>query len=319
MSDSISKMLGADPVTRLRRAQAGTVLAGALAAAALGGAACAGSAAPAYDLGARFDCLRQQNMAVVSAHRGQPDPSAVDNALSSLEASVAAGIPFLEVDVATTRDGVLVLMHDDTLDRTTTGSGPVLERTWAEIRALRLTRPDGHVLDERVPRFVDVLNWGRKAGVLFQIDVKKTTTWRSVVDALRAAGMEQRALIITESVEDAKTVHRLAPAVMISVTIEKAEDLEAVRSAIPADRLLGWTGTRQPAASLLRALRDAGIEPILGTLGRPGDRLDDAYVADGSPSEYAALVASGVVMIASDRAATAQQAIGDRYKGCLGR
>jgi hypothetical protein len=49
----------------------------------------------------------------------------------------------------------------------------------------------------------------------------------------------------------------------------------------------------------------------------PGERLDDVYVADGNPSEYAALVRAGVVMIASDTAVVAQRAIGDGYRACL--
>jgi glycerophosphoryl diester phosphodiesterase len=269
------------------------------------------------DLGTRLDCLRERHLAVVAAHRGQPDPSAAENAMSSFRASLAAGVPFLEVDVATTRDGVLVLMHDDTLDRTTTGSGPVNERTWEDIRGLKLERPDRTVLDEGVPRFADVLDWGRRAGAHFELDVKKTTKWSDVIDAVRGTGMEQQVLVVTYTLEDARTVHGLDPRLMISVEMGNPADLEAARRLLPADRMLGWTGLRDPGAGTLAALRDAGIEPILGTLGRAGERLDDLYVKDGDPSEYADLVRGGVVMIASDRAVAAQRAIGFGYRTCL--
>jgi len=269
------------------------------------------------DLGARLDCLRQKNLAVVAAHRGQPDQSAAENAMSSFTATLAAGVPFLEVDVATTSDGALVLMHDDTLDRTTTGSGTTTSRTLAEIQALRLKRPDGTVLDEHVPRFPDVLEWGRRAGAYFEVDVKRTTKFEDVVNAIRAAGMENRALVVTYNLADAKKVHALDERLMISVTIEKAEDLAAARLAVPADRMLGWTGTSDPQHRPFAALREAGIEPIFGTLGRPGERLDDRFLADGNPSEYQDLVRSGVVMIASDAAVAAQRAIGTGYRACF--
>ena len=123
-------------------------------------------------LAAQFDCLREERLTVVAAHRGQPDQSLPENAWSSIVASHAAFVPFLEIDIATTRDNVLVLMHDDTLDRTTTGSGPVDEKRWAEIQALRIKRPDGAILDERVPAFADVLTWGRDVGARFELDVK---------------------------------------------------------------------------------------------------------------------------------------------------
>jgi glycerophosphoryl diester phosphodiesterase len=279
--------------------------------------ACTPSASAPPGLGARLDCLRERNLAVVAAHRGQPDPSAPENAMSSFEASLAAGVPFLEIDVASTRDGVLVLMHDDTLDRTTTGAGPVHLRTWDEITGLKLERPDGTVLDEGVPRFDEVLSWGRRAGASFELDVKKTTRWGDVVDAVRDAQMQDRVLVVTYSMADASTVHRLDSRLMISVTIDEPGDLRRAQRRIPANRMLGWVGTSRPSGRLLDSLRDAGIEPILGTLGRPGDRLDDVFIADGDPSEYADLVRRGVVMIASDRAVEAQRAIGFGYRACL--
>ncbi len=278
---------------------------------------CTPKTTPTVDLGTRLDCLRQHNLAVVAAHRGQPGQSAAENAMSSFAASLAAGVPFLEVDVATTSDGALVLMHDDTLDRTTTGSGPTTSRTLAEVEALKLKRPDGTVLDERVPLFADVLAWGRKVGACFEVDVKRTTKFEDVVSAVRAAGMENRALVVTYTLDDAKRVHALDARLMISVPIDKPEDVAAVRASLPLDRVLGWTGTSNPQASLFAALRSAGVEPIFGTLGRAGVRLDDVYAADGNPSEYVDLVRSGVVMIASDAAVAAQRAIGTGYRACL--
>jgi glycerophosphoryl diester phosphodiesterase len=278
---------------------------------------CTPKTVPTPDLGTRLDCLRQHALAVVAAHRGQPDQTAAENAMSSFTASLAAGVPFLEVDVATTSDGALVLMHDDTLDRTTTGTGPTTSRTLADVEALRLKRPDGRVLDERVPLFRNVLEWGRKAGAYFEVDVKRTTRFEDVVNAVKAAGMENRALIVTYNLADAKTVHSLDPLLMISVTMEKPEDLAAARQAFPLDRMLGWTGTSNPQASLFAALRSAGVEPIFGTLGRPGERLDDKFAADGNPSEYLDLVRAGVVMIASDAAVVAQRTIGTGYRACF--
>lgn len=271
------------------------------------------------DLGAELDCLRERQLALVAAHRGQPDQSAAENAMSSFRASLAAGVPFLEIDVATTRDGVLVLMHDDTLDRTTTGSGAVTERTWAELQAVRIKRPDGAVLEDRVPRLDDVLRWGRTAGAWFELDVKKTTRFADVVAAVRAARMEERVVVVTYTLADAKTVHALDPRLMISVSMETESDFAAAREAFATDRMLGWTGTRDPQSRPFAALRQAGIEPIFGTLGMPGQRLDDVYLADGNPSEYLDLVRAGVVMIASDCAVAAQRAIGYGYRACLAR
>ena len=274
-------------------------------------------AVPQADLGSRLDCLRTRTLAVVAAHRGQPDQTAAENAMSSFRASLSAGVPFLEIDVATTRDGVLALMHDDTLERTTTGSGRVDARTWAEVQAVRIKRADGTVLDDRVPAFPDVLAWGREANAYFEVDVKPTTKFGDVVDAIHAAKMVDRVVVVTYTLADAVTLHRLDPRLMISVTLDTPEALAEARKVIPSDRMLGWTGTANPQRQPFAALRAAGIEPIFGTLGRPGVRLDDVYLADGNPSEYGDLVRSGVVMIASDAAVAAQKAIGYGYQACF--
>jgi glycerophosphoryl diester phosphodiesterase len=268
-------------------------------------------------LGSEMDCLREKHLAVVAAHRGQADPSAPENAMSSFRATLAAGVPFLEIDVARTSDAVLALMHDDTLDRTTTGSGAVSERPWAEIQRAKLKRADGTVLDEGVPTLGEALAWGKQAGARFEIDVKRTTPFNEVIAAVKAADMEDRVLIVTYTLEDAVTVHRLDGEVMISVTLDSPQAIDAARKVIDPQRMLGWTGTSAPETRPFDALRDAGIEPIFGTLGRPGERLDDRYAADRDPSEYRGLVRAGVVMIASDTAAAAQRAIGDGYRACL--
>jgi glycerophosphoryl diester phosphodiesterase len=271
------------------------------------------------DLADRLDCLREGQLALVAAHRGQPDQTAAENALSSFRASIAAGVPFLEIDVATTKDGILTLMHDDTLDRTTTGSGRVDAHTWAELQAVRIKRPDGTVLDDRLPTFAEALEWGREAHAYFEVDVKPTTKFSDIVTAVQAARMADRVVIVTYKLADAVTIHGLDARLMISVTLDTPEALAEARTVIDPHRMLGWTGTRDPQKQPFAALRAAGIEPIFGTLGRPGERLDDTYLADGNGSEYVDLVRAGAVMIASDAAAAAQRAIGAGYRACFSK
>lgn len=269
-------------------------------------------------LEAAFTCLREQRLAVVSAHRGQPDPDAAENALSSLRESLAAGVPILEIDIATTRDGTLVLMHDDTLDRTTTGSGRVAEKTYNELKSLNIRRDDGGLTDDRVPTLAAALTWGRTAGAYFQLDVKKSTRFADVVAAVDKARMRDRVIVITYNQADAITVHRLDPALLVSVAIDSPADVDALAAqGFNPDRLLAWTGNRDERPGLWQALAGRGIEPLFGTLGRPGARLDDRYIQDGDPSEYRALAQAGVTMIASDRAATAATALGNDHQRCM--
>ena len=80
---------------------------------------------PSGDLNGFFDCLEENGAALVSAHRGGAYPGFPENSIAAMGHVLAEAPAVMEVDVATSADGVLYLMHDDTLDRTTTGSGAV--------------------------------------------------------------------------------------------------------------------------------------------------------------------------------------------------
>lgn len=72
---------------------------------------------------------------VIAAHRGEAT-GAPENTLPAFAAAIAAGVPVIETDVQLTADGVPILMHDFTLDRTTDGTGPVWAATWEQVRQL---------------------------------------------------------------------------------------------------------------------------------------------------------------------------------------
>jgi glycerophosphoryl diester phosphodiesterase len=279
-------------------------------------AGCAATPQPApsspADLGAWFDCLRHRGEALVGAHRAGPAPGLPENALETMMATLTRNPDaLLEIDVQVSLDGVLFLLHDDRLDRTTTGSGPARRRDWVDLAALALRDDDGAVTNSRIPTLAQALALARIRGGVVQLDVKRGVDFAAVVAAVRAAGAERHAIIITYRDEDALAVARLAPELMVSAEVRSAAAAEALIAAgMRRDRLLAWTGIRAPDAALFAALRAAGIEPLFGTLGRPGDRLDDRWLADGDASEFAELEQQGVVVVATDRGTEVEAALG---------
>lgn len=95
---------------------------------------------------------------LIIAHRGDWR-SAPENSLHAFKACIDAGYDMVEVDVRKTSDGVLVVMHDETVNRTTEGVGKVSEMTAEQITSLRLRNACGRVTDygECVPTFEQVL------------------------------------------------------------------------------------------------------------------------------------------------------------------
>ncbi len=84
---------------------------------------------------------------------GHPFP---ENSISSFVAAMDEGADGVELDVEITEDGQLIVMHDDTLDRTTDCTGCVSEMTFDEIRACRLLDGAGNATEERPPTLVEV-------------------------------------------------------------------------------------------------------------------------------------------------------------------
>jgi glycerophosphoryl diester phosphodiesterase len=106
----------------------------------------------------------------IVGHRGAAG-IAPENTLPSFEAAWAAGVAWIETDVRLTRDAVPVLLHDATLDRTTTGQGAVSAVTWDELRRLDAgVRFAPQFAGTRVPQLAELLTAAAgRSGVLIEL------------------------------------------------------------------------------------------------------------------------------------------------------
>ena len=80
-----------------------------------------------------------------------------ENSLEAIQSSIEMGVDMLEIDVQCTKDGVLILMHDHNLDRTTTGTGNIADTNWEDIAKLNLKDHQGNVTAYKVPKLEDAL------------------------------------------------------------------------------------------------------------------------------------------------------------------
>ena len=95
---------------------------------------------------------------------------------------------FFEIDFSFTKDSVMVLMHDLTIDRTTDGKGRVADYTYEELQRFRLVDRDGNVTDYRIPTLAEVLEWG-KDKVAFNFENKYINT-KGVGEAERRRALD---------------------------------------------------------------------------------------------------------------------------------
>ena len=78
---------------------------------------------------------------------------------------------FFEIDPRLTKDGVIVLMHDETIDRTTTGKGKVSDYTYAELQQFNLVDRNGNVTAFKIPTLKECLEWS-KGKTILNLDIK---------------------------------------------------------------------------------------------------------------------------------------------------
>ncbi len=179
----------------------------------------------------------------IFAHRGLHSQHP-ENSTAAILSVIRAGIHGAEVDLRTTRDGRIVIMHDADLDRTTTGTGPVSEKTWEEIRSVKLKNATGKPTQLGVPDFNQVLDLVKGyPDFELALDLKD-------VDAVKAAKMvldhgmaSQVQFFVADpmNTELAKSIKEIHPNLRITVnmlTWWKIEDVPCFAAkALDADAL----------------------------------------------------------------------------------
>lgn len=266
---------------------------------------------PESDLSAMLDCFEAAGQTLISAHRGGPTPGLPENAIATMDALLAAHPAIMEVDVGQSADGRLFLLHDDRLDRTTTGTGEAAAQDWAALSQLKLKDNWGWVTPYAIPTLADALAWAKGRTVL-QIDFKRSANVDQVVAEIRAAGMERSVILIAYSVEQAAALHRAAPEMLLSVSIDAPGDVGVLKAAgIPEERMVAFTGTRLPRPELYSELDGQNIEVIFGTLGRPPRSIDAVIDRYGMDERYAELGKEGVDILATDRPREAAAALAE--------
>lgn len=123
---------------------------------------------------------------MIVAHRGC-HVEAPENSISAFKRCIHTGIDMVETDVQPTKDGVLVLMHDATVDRTTEGTGRVSDMTLAELKKLHLRMgkggPDAPLTGETIPTFEEAMEVMR-GKILVDLDAKGSDLERVWTDSL---------------------------------------------------------------------------------------------------------------------------------------
>ncbi len=244
---------------------------------------------------------------LILAHRGGAG-ECPENSRVAFKAALAAGFRHIETDVRATKDGVAVIFHDATLDRTTDGTGPIAEYTWRELSKVR------DVSGGRLMRAEEAFE--EFGGAVFNVDIKCDDAAEPLFRAIRRADAWKRVCIASFSQRRIRQARRELPGVATSLAVPAVAGFVGV-GRLPA-RLRGLAGRVLPRGTV-------AIQALQVPVRRRGVRIIDAgfvelaharglavhawTINDGAEAER--LLALGVDGIITD----VPSALRDRFDG----
>ena len=160
-------------------------------------------------------------MTQVWGHRGAL-AYAPENTLPSFELALAQGADGVEFDVQLTKDGIPVVIHDETVNRTTSGAGLVAEFPLARLQALDACAGWEQFAGVHIPALTEVLEVLAPAGVTINVELKNSVVMypgleEKVLAQLRSFGVEDRAVVSSFNHESLLRVRKLAPNLRLGV------------------------------------------------------------------------------------------------------
>ncbi len=207
-----------------------------------------------------------------------------ENTLRSFTAAQNAGLDLIELDLHLSKDGALVVMHDADVDRTTDGSGPIAEKTLAELHALDA----GH--GERVPVFEEVLD---AVSSPLQAEIKDVAAARALAEVMQRRDLVGRVEVSSFHDEAVAEITRLVPGVRTAL-IASRYGVDVVDRAVEVGSETVCLNIRRLSLEVVETAREAELR-IIGWVVNTQDhlRLVRALELDGATTDYPEIKRTG--------------------------
>lgn len=222
--------------------------------------------------------------AQVAAHRG----GALlwpENSLQAFRNALALGVDLLELDVHLTKDGEVVVIHDPTLERTSTGTGAVGAARLADLSHVRLRARDGAVTEEPVPTLAQVLHLVRPTQAALLLEIKVDPARRpypgieeKTLALVKAQGLRERTVVMAFEPDTLRRVRALDGSIRTTMLVSRSR---VERERAPAPTIVRWATEvgatslgvdhRVVDAPLVAAARQAGLRLATWTVNTEPD------------------------------------------------
>ncbi len=217
-----------------------------------------------------------------------------ENTLRSFTAAQEAGLDVIELDLHLSKDGALVVMHDTDVDRTTDGTGPIADKTLAELRALDAGR------GEPVPVFEEVLDAVRTP---LQAEIKDVRAARALAEVMNERGLAGRVEVSSFHDEAIIEIARLVPGVRTALIDSLSPSRtrssggtpgDIVERAVAAGASTVCLNIRRLTLEIVEHAREAELA-VIGWVVNTQDhlRLVRALGLDGATTDYPEIKRTG--------------------------
>ena len=160
---------------------------------------------------------KSKNAFVVISHRGNHE-AAQENTLAAFQNAINVGADYVEIDLRTSKDSQLVIMHDATVNRMTNGIGKVSDLTWAELKQLNVIEKNHPEWPEQsIPLFSEVLKLC-KGKINIYLDFKNADVNASY-QALKKAGMQHSVIVYINAAHQLVEWKKIAPQIPLMVSL----------------------------------------------------------------------------------------------------
>lgn len=237
------------------------------------------------------------NPRLISGHRGGAKKGYPENCIATLAHVLGHTPATFEIDPRLTKDSVIVLMHDATLDRTTNGTGKLSDYTLEEVRKLRLKDSEGNLTEYGIPTLQEVIEWAKGKTVVI-LD-KKDVPLEMTAEVIRKNNAESHVMITVHTAEQAKFYYEDNPKVMFEAFVRSKEALHSYEKAgIPWSQIMAYVGPENTpeARELCEMLHERGAMCMISAAPKY-DKLDSLE----RTKAYLEIYNSGVDIIESDR------------------
>jgi len=189
----------------------------------------------------QYFAYRSDGSILASGHRGGQEPDYPENSIEGFQNVLNQMSAVFEIDPRLTKDSVIVLMHDDTLDRTTNATGKLSDYTWAELQSVRLKDHAGNVTSAKIPTLEEVIIWSRGKTVI-NLD-KKDVPFHMIVALIKKHNAEKHVMLTVHTGAQARYYSDRLPGIMLSAFVRNNNEYEDMAiSGVPWRNMIAYVG-----------------------------------------------------------------------------